>query len=672
MNKWIYALGMAWIGLCLAIPSCVPVEEKVQTPFDVRLNSPAIRHAYNLQNKQDKDSLLILLKSDDPSSRFAAARAFASFRDSSALPALFPLLNDPQQQIRVMAAYAIGQIGSNSAEGQLTAAFDGRDSARLYQQSNGIILEAMGKIGSQKYLRALSTISNYEVTDTLLLLGQARGIYRYALRNMTDPDGTTLMVNYLSNTNIPMSVRIVAANYLHRAQGLDFSSHADALIADWNGETNINLRMCLATALGKINTPEAEKILIESLKTESDYRVKCNILRALQGFDYKEVNGVYLDAAKDTNPAIAEVAAQYFVQHGKEQDGSKYRNLIADCPTWQSKTRMAQAANIFLTNMLSGLKTSLLKDIQASILQSSNPYEKAGWVKAWGSELRNFESLPKYIQADQPAVVRTEAVTSLIEACKDKHFDQYFAGEGYLIKAQIAGYLVTAIKSGDAGMIALVADAITDPATGLKNAMSDKKTELSKALAGLKLPEEMETYISVTKALKEYGITAPVIPEEQKNVKAIDWTLIDKITAGTRVQIITSAGEINLRLFPDRAPASVSNFLDLAGKGFYNNKYFHRVVPNFVIQTGCPRGDGFGSLDFTVRSEVAGAYYDDEGYVGMASAGPHTEGTQWFITHSPAPHLDGRYTIFGQVISGMEVVHRITMGDTIKQINILY
>lgn len=672
MNKWINALGGMWLGCCMFMSSCVPVEEKVQAPFDDHLNSSAIRRVYNLQNTQHKDSLILALKSEDPSERFAAARAFASFRDSSALPALFPLLNDPQQHIRSMAAFAIGQIGSNSAEGQLTAAFDGRDSARLYQESNGIILEAMGKIGSQKYLRALSTISNYVASDTFLLLGQARGIYRYALRNMVDPDGTNLMVSYLSNTNIPMPVRIVAANYLHRAQDIDLSKHADELIADWNGETNVYLRMCLATALGKVKTPDAAKILMESFKTESDYRVKCNILRGLQGYDYKDVHTVYLEAAKDTNPAIAEVAAQYFVQHGKEQDGNKYRALVDECPTWQAKTRMAQAANIFLTNMLSSLKTSLSKDIQAHIQQASNPYEKAAWVKAWGSELRNFESLPKYFQADQPAVVRTEAVTSLIEACKDKHFDEYFAGEGYLIKAQIAGYLVNAVKSGDAGMIALVAEAITDPATGLKGAMNDKKTELNKALAGLKLPQEMETYLAVTKALKEYGISAPVIPEEQKKFKAIDWTLIDKIKPGTRAQIVTSAGDISLELFPDRAPVSVSNFLELATKGFYNNKYFHRVVPNFVIQTGCPRGDGYGSLDFTIRSELAESYYDDEGYVGMASAGPHTEGTQFFITHSPTPHLDGRYTIFGKVISGMDVVHKITTGDTIKQINILY
>jgi len=108
----------------------------------------------------------------------------------------------------------------------------------------------------------------------------------------------------------------------------------------------------------------------------------------------------------------------------------------------------------------------------------------------------------------------------------------------------------------------------------------------------------------------------------------------------------------------------------LAESGFYNGKAFHRVVPNFVVQAGCPRGDGFGSLDFTIRSELAETYYDDEGYMGMASAGPHTEGTQLFITHSPTPHLDGRYTIFGKVTSGMDVVHKIGMQDIINQITI--
>jgi cyclophilin family peptidyl-prolyl cis-trans isomerase len=331
---------------------------------------------------------------------------------------------------------------------------------------------------------------------------------------------------------------------------------------------------------------------------------------------------------------------------------------------------MAEAANKYTTSMLSGAKTALQNEILTALKSASDPYEKAAWLKAWGSELRNFESLPKYTQADQPLPVRVQAVTCLIDACKDKNFDAYFAGEGYLIKSQIGGYLVSAVKSGDAGIIALVASAITDPATGLKDVLKDRKTELNKALAGLKLPDEMETYLEVSKALKEYGVDAPVVPEDQKRYKPIDWKIIDGIKPGTTVQITTTKGEIMMRLFPERAPESVTSFVQLVNQGYYNGKAFHRVVPNFVVQTGCPRGDGFGGLDFTLRSELAGTYYDDEGYVGIASAGPHTEGPQFFITHSPTPHLDGRYTIIGKVTAGMDIVHQIGIGDKITQINI--
>ncbi|MBL7831964.1 MAG: peptidylprolyl isomerase, partial [Saprospiraceae bacterium] len=127
-----------------------------------------------------------------------------------------------------------------------------------------------------------------------------------------------------------------------------------------------------------------------------------------------------------------------------------------------------------------------------------------------------------------------------------------------------------------------------------------------------------------------------------------------------------------IELLPEQAPASVSNFIQLAQSGFFNNKYFHRVVPNFVIQSGCPRGDGYGSLNYTIRSELPPLHYDGEGYVGMASAGNHTECTQWFITHSPTPHLDGNYTIFGKVTEGMLVVHQITQGDLINKITIQF
>ncbi len=659
-------------AILMVAGSCVPVEEKVEIPFDISSDRPPIKHVYDLQNAQEADSLLILLTNEDPSLRYVAARAFASFQDTAAVSALLPLLADMHGQVRMMAALSIGQIGVSSAETPLTDAFDGRDSARLYEAANSQILEAMGKVGEKPFLNALSTISTYQTIDTLLLLGQARGIYRYALRNMTDPEGTRTMVRYLSNPAIPMSVRIIAANYLSRAKDLALGPHADQLIAGWHSESHPYLRMCLAIALGKVKSKETLRELVTSLRTESDYRVRCSIIRALQQFDYQEVYPVILTATQDENPHVASLAAQYFVVQGIERDAYKYNSAIRSAPFWLAKARLAEAANLNLTSIYSGTKNTLQNEILAEFNRASSPYEKAAWLKAWASEIRNFESLPKYMQAGQPVPVRTQAVTSLIDVCTNKNFDTYFAGEGYLIKAQIAKYLSTALASGDAGIVALVSGAITNPKTGLKPLLDDKKSVLNKALAGLELPNEMESYIEAANALKEYDVASLTIPEDQKNYKAINWRIIDAIQPGTVVDIITSKGNIMMQVFPDRAPASVSSFIQLAQDGYYNGKAFHRVVPNFVVQTGCPRGDGFGGLDFTLRSELAEAYYDDEGYVGLASAGMHTEGPQFFITHSPTPHLDGRYTIIGKVASGMDVVHRLTIGDTISQINIRY
>ena len=112
----------------------------------------------------------------------------------------------------------------------------------------------------------------------------------------------------------------------------------------------------------------------------------------------------------------------------------------------------------------------------------------------------------------------------------------------------------------------------------------------------------------------------------------------------------------------NEAPGSVASILKLVEDGFYNGKYFHRMVPNFVVQGGCPRGDGFGGVNYTIRSEFSSLKYTS-GAVGLASSGPDTESCQWFVTHCPTPHLDGRYTIIGYVIKGMETIHKLGVGD---------
>jgi cyclophilin family peptidyl-prolyl cis-trans isomerase/HEAT repeat protein len=146
-----------------------------------------------------------------------------------------------------------------------------------------------------------------------------------------------------------------------------------------------------------------------------------------------------------------------------------------------------------------------------------------------------------------------------------------------------------------------------------------------------------------------------------------------RIVAETRAHprphavIETNRGEIELELFADDAPLTVGNFLSLAARGFFDGQEWPRVVPNFVIQGGDPRGDTSGGPGYAIRDEINRHLYG-RGSLGMALSGPDTGGSQWFVTHSPQPHLDGTYTVFGRVVRGMEVADVILPGDRIIRI----
>jgi cyclophilin family peptidyl-prolyl cis-trans isomerase/HEAT repeat protein len=131
--------------------------------------------------------------------------------------------------------------------------------------------------------------------------------------------------------------------------------------------------------------------------------------------------------------------------------------------------------------------------------------------------------------------------------------------------------------------------------------------------------------------------------------------------------IHTVKGDLRVELFGADAPITVNNFLTLARSGYYRNTRFHRVVPNFVIQDGDPRGDGNGGPGYAIRDEMNRNRYE-RGALGMALSGPDTGGSQYFLTHSPQPHLDGHYTVFGKLISGFDVLDRIVQGDIITSV----
>ena len=136
--------------------------------------------------------------------------------------------------------------------------------------------------------------------------------------------------------------------------------------------------------------------------------------------------------------------------------------------------------------------------------------------------------------------------------------------------------------------------------------------------------------------------------------------------------IETGKGVIELKFYPEYAPKTVNNFVFLARQGFYNDVVFHRVISNFVIQGGDPTGSGRGGPGYTFEDEFEGNPFKHEtGSISMANAGPGTNGSQFFITHSPQPHLDGKHTVFGKVMSGQDVVNAIRQGDEMITVTII-
>jgi cyclophilin family peptidyl-prolyl cis-trans isomerase len=134
-------------------------------------------------------------------------------------------------------------------------------------------------------------------------------------------------------------------------------------------------------------------------------------------------------------------------------------------------------------------------------------------------------------------------------------------------------------------------------------------------------------------------------------------------------RIFTEVGEVRIELWPELAPRTVWNFASLAESDYFDGLEVHRVVPDFVVQDGCPRGDGWGGPGWSIPDELSDARYE-VGTVGMALSGPDTGGSQWFVTLSPQPHLEANYTVFGQLIGGAGVLQQIRPGTRILDVEI--
>ena len=132
----------------------------------------------------------------------------------------------------------------------------------------------------------------------------------------------------------------------------------------------------------------------------------------------------------------------------------------------------------------------------------------------------------------------------------------------------------------------------------------------------------------------------------------------------------TDRGPVRVELYPDKAPLTVTNFVNLAKRGFYDGLNFHRVIKDFMIQGGCPQGTGTGGPGYKFEDEANNGVRHERGVLSMSNAGPNTNGSQFFITHVATPWLDGKHTVFGKVVEGLDVVDAVRQGDKIKSVKI--
>jgi cyclophilin family peptidyl-prolyl cis-trans isomerase len=219
--------------------------------------------------------------------------------------------------------------------------------------------------------------------------------------------------------------------------------------------------------------------------------------------------------------------------------------------------------------------------------------------------------------------------------------------------------------------VALADKQLNDAALSILDALAKQKT--APANEAMKTALDSADYLIRRRAvalLKANGagdFTSRIGTVQTRNTAADYERAIARMGKQVTAVVTTSKGSFTINLLPDEATLTVDNFIQLANRKYFDGITVHRVVPNFVIQDGDPRGDGNGGPGYQIRCEINQLTYLG-GAVGMALSGKDTGGSQWFVTHSPQPHLDGGYTVFGNVVSGMDVVDGIVRGDVIRSI----
>jgi cyclophilin family peptidyl-prolyl cis-trans isomerase/HEAT repeat protein len=622
------------IVCCLLLGGCVYNKNS--------FNNKRLQNLADFQDKRLTDSLYQFLLSHDKVERERAAIAFASLNDSTAANTLGNLLlEDPDEQARRNAAFALGQTKCIASVNSLIPAVNDKASSVVRE-----VLEGLGKTIDKNDLHVLE---EYHPKDTLAEEGLAWGFYRLGLRGITD---STIIIRQAAFLLPPHDeqTRLAAAHFFGRAP-VNGKGFEDNLISTALHDPSADVRMAAASGLRQLKTDQALQTLLVISSNEPDYRVRINALRALRIFPWDKTKDSFMKGIDDPQEDVS-IAAAELINSLLPVFDEKILSLARKVKSVRVQANLYAA--ILHTEKF---PMEIVDEVERKYDIAVDAYQKADWIKALAGVTATYPFIFEKLQSRE-FVIKSTAATALTTI---NHHPDFKSREEFAVLYK------EAMNGADPAVIGIVAEALADTALGYRNVIKDFSF-LYEAKKKLHLPKDIESLQPLENAIAYFEGKPKPAPLKNKFNHPIDWESLKSAPAEIRCTITTSKGKIKMVLFPEESPGSVANFMNLANSGYFNGKYFHRMVPNFVIQTGCNRGDGFGSENYSIRSEIGLRRYKT-GTVGMASAGPDTEGTQWFITHSPTPHLDGRYTIFGEVEQGMDVVDRIQVGDQILTVS---
>ncbi|GAA4354445.1 peptidylprolyl isomerase [Hymenobacter saemangeumensis] len=629
-----------------------------------KFTDATLRQIGTAQDERNTSALLPFLTSANPTYRREAALAFASVQEKLASPYLLPLLRDADPSVRRAAAYAIGQTGDSTAVDSLRV--------RVLKEPDGLVRryvhEALGRCVTRTSLPELWRVET--LNDTARMAALAWGLARASMRGISSPEGirrTVLLLN--SDKPLPDPGRLAAALALARTRGLDddLARLAGAtLLRVAAKDKYYAVRSAAATALGKaaLSTKGAPEALARLATKDADYRVRVAALRALpfSTETYADSRAAVFSALGDGREPVALTAAEWLLAHGKGETGPALSARADRIKPWRVRATL-QAAAVKMASPAS--RPTLTERLQSRYASAPTVYEKGYLLQALGEDPQSFNFILKETFAPgQSPVVAGYGLNTLVALRRNSAFPAER-------QADFAAAMRQALGTGDVALLSTASEALADAKLYAQAQPADLQA-LRQAQAKLQLPRDIEAWQGLQAALDKLEkapkpTPAPIGTAQQH---PIDWSVVQSVPAGQQVRLRTSQGDILLELLVNEAPGAVASFVTLVRSKFYDNLYFHRVVPNFVAQGGDPRGDGSGSAPYTLRSEFGDLRYQ-EGSVGLASSGKDTESCQFFITHAPTPHLDGRYPIFARVVGGMDVVHKLEIGDQILSMELV-